>query len=114
MELQQRLCPPVKPVTGHQGEHSLCVKTAADSIMLVDELVLASQYVMEYVTTGKFGITFYLDVFLLHREKKNTKHQKKINNLLSGQTEEVQFSSKRGDPRLTFNFYCAVLKISFA
>lgn len=94
MELQQRLCPPVKPVTGHQGEHSLCVKTAADSIMLVDELVLASQYVMEYVTTGEFGITFYIDVFLLHREKQNTKHQncwgqKKINNLLSGQTGEV-------------------------
>lgn len=75
MELQQRLCPPVKPVTGHQGEHSLCVKTAADSIMLVDELVLASQYIMEYVTTGEFGITFYIDVFLLHREKQNTKHQ---------------------------------------
>lgn len=70
MELQQQLCPPVKPVTGHQGEHSLCVKTAADSIMPVDELVLASQYIMKYITTREFGITFYIDVFLLHREKK--------------------------------------------
>lgn len=103
MELQQRLCPPVKPVTGRRGEHGPRVKTAANSIMLVDELVLAKSIHNEirYYLVRTPNVLFTLEIVEIKKKKKN-------NNLLSGQTEEVYFSSKRGDPRLTFYFCCAV------
>ena len=71
MELQQRLCPPVKPVTGRRGEHGPRVKTAANSIMLVDELVLAKSIHNEirYYLVRTPNVLFTLEIVEIKKKR---------------------------------------------